>query len=266
MNQIQAALLAQQTLGILKARTYRDGSGAAHDLGREMDAALRGSTYYPPGELPGAGPAGSLPGQVEVGDQTTLSAAQALQQQGLNPVVLNFASPVVPGGGFQLGALAQEEYLCRNSTLYHFLRGQPLYALRTRYRAPWYSDALVHTPGVQVLRAESNALCAPWPVGVITCAAPNIRFHNVDAGQVEKIFRERIHKVLSAAHHHGHASVVLGAWGCGAFGNDARLVASCFAACLQSLGPHFEQIIFAIPEHRGSKNLQSFREVLQYGP
>jgi len=55
---------------------------------------------------------------VEVIEDTTFSAARRLKMQFDRVGVLNFASPVNPGGGVTRGALAQEECLCRSSNLY----------------------------------------------------------------------------------------------------------------------------------------------------
>jgi uncharacterized protein (TIGR02452 family) len=58
--------------------------------------------------------------------------------------------------------------------------------------------------------------------------------------------------VLATAEQHGHRVLVLGAWGCGAFGNDATLVADAFAAWLE--GPRFrgcfEHVVFAVWDPR----------------
>jgi uncharacterized protein (TIGR02452 family) len=53
--------------------------------------------------------------------------------------------------------------------------------------------------------------------------------------------------VLGVAAAHGHRSLVLGAWGCGVFGNDPAEVASLFGMALE--GPFagaFEAVVFAV--------------------
>src|SRR5208283_1021504 len=57
--------------------------------------------------------------RVQVTNETTLGAAHRLVERGLQPLALNFANGVHPGGGFLDGARAQEEVLCRSSALYH---------------------------------------------------------------------------------------------------------------------------------------------------
>lgn len=63
----------------------------------------------------------------QVSNETTLVAAQRLVAAGLRPLALSFANGVQPGGGFLLGARAQEEVLCRSSALYQTLINDPMY-------------------------------------------------------------------------------------------------------------------------------------------
>jgi uncharacterized protein (TIGR02452 family) len=61
--------------------------------------------------------------------------------------------------------------------------------------------------------------------------------------------RERIDKVLTIAALHGHQALVLGAWGCGAFGNDAEEIADLFRAALTGrFGDVFARVVFAITD------------------
>ena len=65
--------------------------------------------------------------------------------------------------------------------------------------------------------------------------------------EVPGVMRERIARVLTVAAREGHASVVLGAWGCGAFGGDTESVAGIFKEALA--GPFrgvFEEVVFAV--------------------
>src|SRR5215831_3484861 len=65
--------------------------------------------------------------RVQVTHETTLGASRRLVERGLQPLALNFANGVHPGGGFLRGARAQEEVLCRSSALYQTLVGDPMY-------------------------------------------------------------------------------------------------------------------------------------------
>jgi uncharacterized protein (TIGR02452 family) len=68
-------------------------------------------------------------------------------------------------------------------------------------------------------------------------------------GEISAALRERIHKVLAVARQVGHKELVLGAWGCGAFGNDAVEVAGLFAEAFdQGFRGVFERVVFAITD------------------
>jgi len=59
--------------------------------------------------------------RVQVTNETTLGASRRLVDNRLRPLALNFANGVQPGGGFLVGARAQEEVLWRSSSLYQTL-------------------------------------------------------------------------------------------------------------------------------------------------
>ncbi len=67
--------------------------------------------------------------------------------------------------------------------------------------------------------------------------------------------QQRIHKVVAIGAAHGHTAMVLGAWGCGAFGNDGRVMAALFRDALYGdFQGVFKHVVFAIvdwsPEQR----------------
>lgn len=61
-----------------------------------------------------------------------------------------------------------------------------------------------------------------------------------------------------------HPELVLGAWGCGAFGNDPSAVAKAFAAALKhNAYPTLRRVVFAIPGNRtkAGSNFSAFQRV-----
>ena len=79
--------------------------------------------------------------------------------------------------------------------------------------------------------------------------------------------RQRTEKVLRAVHQQGHGTVVLGAWGCGAFRNDPDTIARIFADLLHPGGVFhnvFGRVVFAILNitSRDGENLEAFRRHL----
>ena len=88
-------------------------------------------------------------------------------------LVLNLANPVNPGGGVRRGARAQEEDLCRKSSLLLSLEGEearPYYEFNRTLRTYMGSDAVIITPDVEIIRDEKgNLLEDSVIVSVLTC-------------------------------------------------------------------------------------------------
>lgn len=78
---------------------------------------------------------------------------------------------------------------------------------------------------------------------------------------IREVLHSRALKVLQVAAHRRHRTLVLGAWGCGAFRNDPVEAAGAFAAALSALPGAFERVVFAVYERGGDgPNLSAFRE------
>lgn len=112
------------------------------------------------------------------------SFAAAMQYAGKKVCVLNFASATNPGGGVTRGSSAQEECLCRCSTLYAALDSSEMwhgfYSPHRRTRNPLHNDDCIYTPGVVVFKSDTDEpRLQPermwYTVDILTCAAPNLR-------------------------------------------------------------------------------------------
>lgn len=163
-------------------------------------------------------------------------------------VVLNFASYKNPGGGFLSGSRAQEESLCLASTLYEVLsspRLKPYYEYNVKHvNNSLYKDRAIWSPDIyfeydsQVKKAD-----------VLTCAAPNKNaylnnIYDSDADVNSKTLRSRINFIANVIKSHPDIeSVVLGAFGCGVFGQDPYEVAELFNKAFANTN---YQLIFAI--------------------
>ncbi len=69
---------------------------------------------------------------------------------------------------------------------------------------------------------------------------------------------DRIEKVLALAVVNGHDVLVLGAWGCGVFGNDPAQVARGFARHLTGEGRFrsaFRKVVFAVLDRTPSRSV-----------
>ncbi|MEV7284891.1 TIGR02452 family protein [Streptomyces sp. NPDC093252] len=259
--------LAKETERIVATGGYRTATGRDHDLTALIARATDGTKLYGPDPVTvPAALAAPTTTAVEVTAESSLRAARRL---GDGTAVLNFASARNPGGGYLNGAQAQEEALCRASALYAcLLRAPEYYDHHRTHRDPFYTDRVIHSPGVPVFRDDRGALLdTPFTAGFLTSPAPNtgvIRRTAPDrAAGIPEALRSRAERVLQVAAAHGYRRVVLGAWGCGVFQNDPATVAGTFRTLLRD-GPfrdRFEAVTFAILDRAKDRaTLRAFEE------
>ena len=154
-------------------------------------------------------------------------------------LVLNLANPVNPGGGVTRGARAQEEDLCRKSTLYRSLTSEAAssyYEYNRGLHTYMGSDAVIITPQVEIIKDENGELLDDSViVAVMTCAAPMLTYgmEGMNDEQYRVMLYHRIEGMLKVAAYLGYKVLVLGAFGCGAFQNDARIVSDVFYRVLK---------------------------------
>lgn len=180
--------------------------------------------------------------------------------------VLNFASFKEPGGMFLAGSRAQEECLCHTSFLYNVLRRKTSFYEwnRKHLNRALYQDRLLYTPDVLFFENGSPDFHAVGiPCDVITCAAPNKsaaqRNCYVSDEENHKALEKRIRFLLQAAQMHTADVVILGAYGCGVFGQDPTEVAEIFRDELR--GTLFSKAVFPIPRKVGDGNYEAFAKV-----
>lgn len=180
---------------------------------------------------------------------------------------LNFASFKHPGGMFLNGSCAQEEMLCHESNLYNILvqMYDTFYAenkSKEKNNQHLYQDSLIYTPNVIVERVEKK----PVSCDIITCAAPNAhaakKYHQVHAKDILYALSQRILGILKVARMRKVDDLIVGAFGCGVFGNDPYVVASIFRHYIRSIfNGYFDHIVYAIPDSR-SINYKAFEQIL----
>jgi uncharacterized protein (TIGR02452 family) len=216
---------------------------------------------------------------IQVVNMDTIDAALGLTQAcignttDMRPVcILNLASERRAGGGWLKGALAQEEALCYRTSL--------SFTLKIRYY-PIPELGGIYSPSVVVIReslADGHKLLdlnkpAALPIlSAISVAAlrnPALtndvppRYAYLDDRETMK---EKMRNVLRIAVSHGHQRLILGALGCGAFGNPAGEVAACWAEVFgeeEFAVGWFEKVVFAVLEDgRVMGNFGVFDEVL----
>ena len=230
-----------------------------------------------------------------VQNKDCLDAARALKARGYNPVVLNMANSSKPCGGFVTGAAAQEESLCRSSTLSSALMNvipfgntQSLLDPKRNWSYPLdqrngnrYTGGMVYSGSVLVFRGNEQLGCQflkePFDIGVITAALPVLGNEGINsttgryADYWVPIIERKIRAVLRLALLEGHDSFVASAWGCGAYGHPPRHHAEIWKRVLkerQFRGTFEGPIVFAILDdhntgkrHNPQGNYHPFVEV-----
>ena len=200
--------------------------------------------------------------------------------------VHNFASATNPGGGVTKGSSAQEECLCRCSTLFFNLNTADMWAgFYSPHRAsqnPIHNDDCIYTPKVTVFKTDTSEpkLMAEtdwYQVNVVTCAAPNLRLmpsnamNNGDGikraklsdSELYALHVKRLSRILDVAVAGGNEVVILGAFGCGAFENKPEVVAKASKDVIDKYRNSFEVIEFAIYcSPRDEQNFSIFKSVL----
>ena len=195
--------------------------------------------------------------------------------------VLNFASATNPGGGVTKGSTAQEECICRCSTLYPALNQQmcweKYYNVNRKNGDNRGSDTIIYTQDALVLKDKDyEVLDQPFLVDIITCAAPNLREnpHNtyndgvnpkqlvLSDDELYNIHVNRAKHIFEVANRQGVDYLVLGAFGCGAFKNNPEVVAKAYRDVLPKYIHNFKVIDFAIIDGKYTNNYEVFKKIL----
>lgn len=200
------------------------------------------------------------------------SFESAMKYRGEKVCVHNFASFTNPGGGVIKGSSAQEESLCRVSTLYPLLSDKKMWdgfyekhrkMLRDGTVNASYNDDAIYTPGVLVFKNDNQMLLLPrdqWmKLDVITLPAPNLRPNpsniwnpepskplTLTNGELFAIHKKRAKRLFEVAKAENVEVLILGAFGCGAFRNSPEVVARAYYEVLQEYLYDFKAVEFAV--------------------
>lgn len=180
-------------------------------------------------------------------------------EEGMKTAVLNFADALTPGGLVLEGADTQEECLCRCSSLYASLTAEQCirgyYGYNAKYGKGDYTDRLIYSPDVLFFKDDEYWLInEPKKISVITIPFPLV---GCASGE---IYKRRIECIMKAAADNSVEYLVLGAIGCGAFGNPVEAVAKAFAEVLNERR-YVENVVFAIPKLSGKDTThEAFKE------
>lgn len=243
------------------------------------DASMRAGSVLYSDEQPEAEETG-FDGKTEITvlNEDCIVVGKELLDAGYKPAVLNLASNKNPGGGVINGASAQEESIFRRTNLYRSLyqfaqnerygepsAGEPLdLTKQVHYKKPLDNNyGGIYTPGATVFRATDFTLLQnPFQLSFITVAAikrPNLSMngHLKEHDRIKT--KNKIRTILRMGLAHGHDSLVLGALGCGAYGNPPIDIASLFHQVLEEKEFYnkYKKIAFAV---MGTRNFEPFRK------
>lgn len=186
------------------------------------------------------------------------------EKHGPDIAVLNFASYKFPGGGFLSGSKAQEECLCHASTLFNVISDKKFnfyYDMnKESLNNALYKDRALYSPGIIFNDKYSAA--------VVTCAAPNyttaLKYCKVSKERNTEALKSRIKYVLSVMADNNAQYLILGAYGCGVFGQEPAEVASIFKELLNGeFKDIFKKVIFAVPKNNRNQNYEEFKRVFE---
>ena len=207
--------------------------------------------------------------KIILSDERTFEAAE--KYRGKKIACLDFANSHSVGGS-PWTAGAQEESMCRISTLYQCIYAQKetFYEKHIRdFQAGSLdeigNDDIIYVPDVTVFKSdESEPLLMDeddwYSTDVIVSAAPEL-WSGECPSNYEEIMTLRIKRVLDAADFAGVQVLILGAFGCGAFCNPPEIVAKIFASLIKNYG--FETVEFAVYCREDRTNFEAFRRVFE---
>lgn len=181
--------------------------------------------------------------KIEVIKEDTLNATKILQENGFNPLTLNMACQWGPGGGWLKGSGAQEESLFYRSVYYQTL-DPCLYPIKL--------GEAIYSPNVTIFRDDQldeleKEKC--WKANFVAAAAISypyiLQIDKVKVKDIELTYK-KMNLIFEIAIHHNHDSLVLSAFGCGAYNNNTKVIIKIFNFLISKYRKFFRRIVFAI--------------------
>ena len=223
--------------------------------GPQISACVSETVIYGPDELNGvlSRDKAGLPNIVLKNIDSVRAVMMTAERYG-KTAVLNFSCYKHPGGMFIQGSKAQEECLCMESFLYNVLKEKESDFYIPNRKDPnrsLYRNKALYTPDVLFMRGSEVKKC-----DVITCAAPNAtasrKYNGTSEDVIDRTLRDRIFFVCAAAEKENVRTLILGAYGCGVFGNDPLKTGQYFCEAL--CRTHVRNVLFAVPGRRNDPN------------
>jgi hypothetical protein len=178
---------------------------------------------------------------------------EELVDQGYNPLVLNMANHLTPGGGVRNGAHAQEEQIFKVTNAFRTL---------TADMYPIEDNELIYTPKVHHIKDSLyRVLDSTRTFSLVTVAALRNPVLTIDGKYTDaqyQIMLTKIRMIFHIAALNNHDTLVLGAFGCGAFSNPPDEVVRIFLHAIGEYGAYFQGILFAVKSGQYNSNFRIF--------
>ena len=222
-------------------------------------------------------------GKIVFEDKKTIESAiyHVENDKGKRIAILNFANWCNCGGGVTGGCTAQEESICRCTSVYinleknkkQFYDVHKKMVEEDKNAAQKANNDIIYSPDVYIMKDDkipNNIVTLKVDpnrvVDVITCAAPNNAIgKELTSVEIYEIHKSRIKRILEVALLMNVSVIILGAHGCGVFRNDPYAVAKAYSDVFKIYGPYFEKIILAIPINGNDENYRIFKSVISDG-
>lgn len=282
MNKKERAKLYENTVELSKKGKYISPNGNEIRINGLDDYMVNGTKFYGKKAEINFETLPRYETEIKVVNNDCLYEAKAMIDRGLKPAVLNMACFHTPGGGVIRGSSAQEENIFRRTnifkSLYQFHHVGDEFGIEQKdERYPLdYNYGGIYTPKVIVFRGSDDVnyelLEEPFYVDVITVSA--VKKPPLEDGKIaawaRTIIKKKIKQILDIALENENDSLVLSAFGCGAYGTPPEQMAMLFADILASEKYQglFKVIHFAIidvastnGEHNPNGNIKPFKDV-----
>lgn len=209
--------------------------------------------------------------QVVAGDWGDVTSWLTKQAGGKRVVVLNMANAKHPGGGYFAGAAAQEENMFRRTDVFTAVRKDEL----ENSSVTDFDKILYNKKTTDLINCQGQYTCLDTDHPIVCFKAseacgykmldeqeyfsfyelraalphlnpPYARRSPEEQAEIRVDVKKRIQVALNTLAYHGVRDAVLSAWGCGAFGHSAEVVAELFDEVLQEHSKDFDNVVFAI--------------------
>ena len=172
----------------------------------------------------------------------SLKVAQYFINYGFDPLILNMADVNFPGGGIEMGGYAQEESLFCRSNYFKTLN------IETGFY-PINDASVIYSPNVFVFRdTDLSFLDKPFFVSMVASAAvkePHLENNKLSKIDLE-LTKQKIETIFQTAILNNHNSLILSAYGCGAYKNPHSCILKAFEDTIKKYNGVFKLIAFAI--------------------